>query len=179
MIVSSNSKLNETNINNSKVVPVSLLLSNNDKYEMQFDMHGSFYSCVFRIVGDSVELDRNEIPSGVDDALVLKCVQEFHESRRTMFENSEPMVNMYGNPVISTKRRVRPHRLIATDQHSIFQVEAVCDGLPSVYTFNVNDHIFVGVEWDDNFWQDTGGELHVAKGLFNSIIDLYKLRRHP
>lgn len=69
---------------------------------------------------------------------MLACVEAFHESRRTLFENAEPMVSVVsGNPVVSTKKSLSPKRLEVGTELSEFRADIDCEGRPTSYDFKV------------------------------------------
>ncbi len=50
-------------------------------------------------------------------------------------------------------------------------------GAQQSYDFKVVDNgVYVGIDGDENFWRDIGGELHTAKPLFKALTAFYKLR---
>lgn len=158
--------------------PIALFMSDDNGYKMQFEENGTALFCRVRVKDDSAELEETCVSDDADKELVLACVEAFHRSRRTLFQDSEPMVSVVNNnPVISTKKKLIPKRIEAGERLCDFRADIECDGKTSIYNFVVNDHGFMlGTEWDDNFWRDIGGELHTAGPLFKAITDFYKLR---
>jgi len=47
----------------------------------------------------------------------------------------------------------------------------------STYDFKVHDDIVGGIVWNDQFWKDTNGQLHMAHPLFQTIGMLYELAK--
>lgn len=92
--------------------PIALFVSGDNEYVMQFEENGERSFCALRLKDESFQIELNCTSTDAERELVLECVEAFHESRRTLFENSEPMVSVVsGNPVVSTKRSLSPKRL--------------------------------------------------------------------
>lgn len=160
--------------------PIALSLSTDNEYKMQFDENGAQVVFSYLVVDDSIQPSQPcvAINDGTVNELVMECISAFHESRKTLFEDSEPMVSVRDKvPVTSTKKKMSPKRIECAESACDFRAEIECEGTTSSYSFKVNDGIVIGVEWDDRFWQDIGGELDAARTLFRSIIAFYKLAK--
>lgn len=158
--------------------PIALFISNDNEYTMQFEENGEELFCVLLVKNDSFVFDQCCIEGEQRKNLVRTCVEAFHESRRTLYQDSEPMVSVVDqSPVASTKKRLSPKRLEVRDDRSEFRADMDCEGKASSYDFKVNDRGFVlGVEGDNNFWRDLGGEMYVARPLFRALTAFYELR---
>lgn len=158
--------------------PVTLFVSIDNEYIMQFEENGRRLFCALRLNDESFQFEQSCTFTDAEKELVLACVEAFHESRRTLFENSEPMVSVVsGNPVASTKKSLSPKRLEVGKALSEFRADIDCEGRPTSYDFKVIDNgVYIGIDGDENFWRDIGGELHTAKPLFKALTAFYKLR---
>ncbi len=158
--------------------PVALFVSGDDEYTMQFEENGERSFCALSLKDESFQFEQNCTSTEAEKELVLACVEAFHESRRTLFENSEPMVSVVsGNPVVSTKKSLSPKRFEVGKELSEFRADIDCEGRPTSYDFKVVDNgVYIGIDGDENFWRDIGGELNTAKPLFKALTAFYKLR---
>jgi len=160
------------------ISPVSVVMTESDAYRMQFESDTSDHFCVLRAAENSVEFEHDGVDDAVDKQLIVECVRGFHKSRQTLYDDVEPQVTVWGNPVTSTKKKLRPVRIDAGADRGQFNVEIECDGESKQYDFVADKALgsIIGINGNDEFWQDIGGELHAARPLFQAIIALYQLR---
>ncbi|MBX3150417.1 hypothetical protein KF728_09735 [Candidatus Obscuribacterales bacterium] len=159
-------------------IPVSLRMTETDVYRMQFESDTSDRFCVLRASENSVEFEHDGVDDAVDKQLIVECVQGFHKSRQTLYDDVEPQVTVWGTPVTSTKRKLRPVRIDAGAELGQFNVEINCDGESKQYDFVADKALgsIIGINGNDEFWQDIGGELHAARPLIQALIAFYQLR---
>jgi len=71
-----------------------------------------------------------------------------------------------------------PQRIEIAAEPTAYCAEIDCEGNIANYRFKVRKNGTIsGIVWDDQLWNDTGGELHPARPLFQSIGKLHELSK--
>lgn len=162
--------------------PIELMSSGANSYRMRFAHRGESLEYEFEVEDNSVKGSQGWEDSFNEEAatFVKKCILEFHQAKESLMQE-EVIVRSMFDPDSSYEvhnKRMCPLRVgyVTTSGNTTnYRVYFDQEGKTADYLFEVIDDGCAGLGWEHNFWLDIDGETDVARPLFSSILDFYRL----